>query len=68
MSSSLTPKQSRFVEEFLLDLNAKQAAIRAGYSLKTAKQQASRLLTNVDVAAAADKGKARALGSYGNRC
>ena len=57
MSSSLTPKQSRFVEEFLLDLNAKQAAIRAGYSLKTAKQQASRLLTNVDVAAAVDKAK-----------
>ena len=32
----LTPKQQRFVEEFLVDLNATQAAIRAGYSEKTA--------------------------------
>jgi phage terminase small subunit len=34
----LTPKQSRFVEEYLIDLNATQAAIRAGYSKKTAGQ------------------------------
>ena len=33
----LTPKQGRFVEEYLVDLNATQAAIRAGYSTKTAK-------------------------------
>ena len=33
---SLTPKQARFVEEYLVDLNATQAAIRAGYSEKTA--------------------------------
>jgi phage terminase small subunit len=33
---ALTPKQQRFVEEYLLDLNATQAAIRAGYSAKTA--------------------------------
>jgi len=46
---SLTPRQQRFVEEYLVDLNGTQAAIRAGYSAKTAKQQASRLLTNVDV-------------------
>lgn len=32
----LTPKQQRFVEEYLVDLNATQAAIRAGYSAKTA--------------------------------
>lgn len=32
----LTPKQQRFVEEYLIDLNASQAAIRAGYSEKTA--------------------------------
>jgi len=57
MSSSLTPKQQRFVENYLIDLNATQAAIRAGYSPKTAKQQASRLLTNVNVAAAVDKAK-----------
>ena len=34
----LTPKQSRFVEEYLVDMNATQAAIRAGYSKKTARQ------------------------------
>lgn len=33
----LTPKQQRFVEEYLIDLNATQAAIRAGYSAKTAQ-------------------------------
>jgi phage terminase small subunit len=32
----MTPKQERFVEEYLVDLNATQAAIRAGYSAKTA--------------------------------
>ncbi|UVC14719.1 terminase small subunit [Mesorhizobium onobrychidis] len=50
--SDLTPKQVRFVEEYLIDLNATQAAIRAGYSAKTAKSQGQRLLTNVDVGAA----------------
>ena len=45
----LTPQQSRFVDEYLVDLNAKQAAIRAGYSQKTAEMQASRLLRNVKV-------------------
>jgi hypothetical protein len=49
---ALTPKQQRFVAEYVKDLNATQAAIRAGYSAKTAKQIGSRLLTNVDVAAA----------------
>lgn len=48
--AKLTPKQERFVEEYLVDLNATQAAIRAGYSAHTAKQQGARLLTNVDVA------------------
>ena len=33
----LTDKQERFISEYLIDLNAKQAAIRAGYSKKTAK-------------------------------
>lgn len=46
---ALTAKQQRFVDEYLKDLNATQAAIRAGYSKKTADQQASRLLTNVKV-------------------
>lgn len=36
----LTPKQQRFVEEYLVDLNGAQAAIRAGYSPDTAKQMA----------------------------
>ena len=36
MWNKLTPKQARFVSEYLCDLNATQAAIRAGYSLKTA--------------------------------
>lgn len=45
----LTEKQRRFCEEYLIDLNATQAAIRAGYSKKTAAQTAARLLTNVKV-------------------
>lgn len=48
----LTEQQKRFVDEYLIDLNAKQAAIRAGYSLKTAQEQSSRLLSNVKVQAA----------------
>ncbi|QLJ16264.1 terminase small subunit [Pseudomonas putida] len=49
---ALTAKQQRFVEEYLIDLNATQAAIRAGYSKKTANEQGSRLLANVSVSAA----------------
>lgn len=49
---ALTAKQQRFVAEYLIDLNATQAAIRAGYSEKTAAEQASRLLTNVKVSEA----------------
>ncbi len=45
----MNAKQQRFVTEYLVDLNATQAAIRAGYSPKTAQQQGSRLLTNVVV-------------------
>ncbi len=37
MTAALTPKQQRFIQEYLIDLNATQAAIRAGYSAKTAK-------------------------------
>ncbi|WP_368649647.1 terminase small subunit [Brucella intermedia] len=54
---SLTPKQERFVAEYLIDLNATQAAIRAGYSEKTAQQQGSRLLLNVVVQEAIAKGR-----------
>lgn len=45
----LTEKQQRFVDEYLIDLNATQAAIRAGYSAKTADVQGSRMLANVKV-------------------
>lgn len=51
----LTAKQKRFCDEYLIDLNATQAAIRTGYSEKTAKAQGSRLLTNVDIRAYIDK-------------
>lgn len=50
--SALAPKQARFVQEYLLDLNATQAAIRAGYSAATAESQGSRLLSNAKVSAA----------------
>jgi phage terminase small subunit len=48
----LTSKQARFVEEYLVDCSGKQAAIRAGYSPKSAEAQASRLLSNARVQAA----------------
>ena len=57
----LTPKQERFVVAYLLDMNATQAAVRCGYSPKTAKAQGSRLLTNVDIQAAIQRTHARAL-------
>lgn len=47
--ATLTAKQEMFVKEYLIDLNATQAAIRAGYSEKTANEQASRLLANVNI-------------------
>ena len=47
----LTAKKKLFTKEYIVDLNATQAAIRAGYSERTAKSQGQRLLTNVDVAA-----------------
>jgi phage terminase small subunit len=45
----LTDKQQRFCDEYLIDLNGTQAAIRAGYSQKTANEQAARLLANVSI-------------------
>jgi phage terminase small subunit len=55
----LNAKQAAFVREYLVDLNATQAAIRAGYSARTAKVQGSRLLTNADVEAAIAAGTQR---------
>lgn len=48
----LNPKQQRFVEEYLIDLNATQAAIRAGYSPKTATAIASENLSKPSISAA----------------
>lgn len=55
----LTPMQAAFVREYLVDLNATQASIRAGYSPKTAEQQGPRLLGNVGIAAAIQAGMNR---------
>ena len=50
----MTRKQDRFVEEYLIDLNAVAAAERAGYSKKSIRSQGSRLLANASVRAAVD--------------
>lgn len=47
--TELTPKQKLFCQEYLKDFNATQAAIKAGYSKKTARSQGQRLLTIVDI-------------------
>ena len=47
--SILTSKQEAFVQQYMIDRNATQAAIRAGYSPKTARSQGQRLLTKVDI-------------------
>ncbi len=47
--AKLTLKQQRFVDEYLIDLNATQASIRAGYSVKTAKEQGSQNLTKLNI-------------------
>ena len=48
----MTPRQQRFVDEYIVDLNATQAAIRTGYSARTANEQGARLLANGSVASA----------------
>lgn len=45
----MNEKQKRFCDEYLIDLNATQAAIRAGYKKETAYSQGQRLLKNVEV-------------------
>jgi len=50
----LTAKQTLFVEEYLVDLNATQAAARAGYSVQTINKQGPRLLKSPSVRAAID--------------
>lgn len=56
-TKKLNPKQQLFVEEFLIDLNATQAAIRAGYSKKTAGQVGFENLKKPQIAAAVAKAK-----------
>ncbi|WP_145555712.1 terminase small subunit [Yersinia canariae] len=46
---ALTDKQEMFCREYLIDLNATQAAIRAGYSVKTANRIAAQLLSKLDI-------------------
>ena len=52
---AVTGKQARFADEYLVDQNATQAAIRAGYSKNTAYSQGGRLLKNVEIRAYIDK-------------
>jgi len=47
--ANLTSKQESFVREYAIDMNATQAAIRAGYSEKAAYSQGHRLLKNVEI-------------------
>jgi phage terminase small subunit len=51
----LTPKERKFVCEYLIDLNATQTAIRSGYSEKSAREIASRLLSKVNIQSAIQK-------------
>ena len=53
--AKLTPKQQRFVDEYIIDLNATQSAIRAGYSPKTAEQQGFQLLKKTSVSEAIEQ-------------
>lgn len=63
MKQEITRKQAEFCHQYLIDLNGKQAAIRAGYSAKTAEFQAARLLSKDKVKAylASLQSKSRAL-------
>jgi phage terminase small subunit len=54
VNKKLTPKQSLFIQEYLIDKNATQAAIRAGYSKKTAKSIGQENLTKPDIKNAID--------------
>ena len=55
----LNAKQARFVAEYLKDLNATQAAVRAGYSAKTAYSQGHDLLKKPEISEAVTKGTAK---------
>ncbi len=53
----ITPKQQRFVDEYLIDLNATQAAIRAGYSRNSARQMGAENLSKPSIAFAVAEAK-----------
>lgn len=55
----MTRKQEQFISEYLIDLNATQAAIRAGFSKRTAYSQGQRLLKNVEVQGAITEAQAK---------
>ncbi|QEH97297.1 terminase small subunit [Gluconobacter thailandicus] len=57
--ADLTPKQARFVEEYLVDLNATQAALRAGYSQKTAAKIGSENLKKPEIQNAISEAQGR---------
>lgn len=57
--ANLTPKQQRFVEEYLIDLNATQAAIRAGYSEKTAYSVGHENLKKPEIQKAIEEAKSQ---------
>jgi|SRR6185295_5683105 len=59
MARGLTPKQARFVQEYVIDLNGKQAAIRSGVPAKNAESQASKWFRNSKVRANIDEALAR---------
>lgn len=61
----LTPKQERFVEEYLVDLNASAAARRAGYSAKSANRIGPELLGKTCVREAIEKAKAKRVARTG---
>ena len=56
----MTPRQTKFVQEYLQDPNATRAAVLAGYSENSAQQQGSRLLLNAVVAEAIREAQAEA--------
>lgn len=63
--SQMTPKQERFIAEYLVDLNGTAAATRAGYSPKTARTSAQDLLAKPEIAEAIEKAKAKRLARIG---
>jgi phage terminase small subunit len=64
-ANGLTPKQARFVHEYLIDLNATQAAIRSGYSKHTANEIGAENLAKPSIRAAVEAGRAKAAAKAG---